>query len=526
MNEEYVCPYCAREHNPQQMLSERVYGVCASCRLPQPLDMLSPPPPHDPSLPSDPFEILVALFGDFTKPMKAVDVTRACQDRRQLYSLRDRIAFPSNEPINAILACVDPSPGYAKQLRIRYRVLGRCGVLVLDTAKDNCFPSPVIMIAPKERFLKISKAHYGHPKGRSSTGAMSVDVTEVVQGAVDLLGGSYLSISRMRLLYPLLGDPCPGYTKDLRIEYEIFGRTGRIERDELHGHLKRRVFIEESPIVSPLIMVESCTYGITPFGKRDKIRSLEREIFDIKAFEHKLLQGEILSVEDAHRIKNKKQPLIDELTMLRNAPTTFLNVTSKMQTIADLSGTSLLLDKLNFDPNAVFGNPLPGIHKLLEVSLVCYGHDSERLTDSVETTKGGYPRNFITNKNAKFFITVEDDPVTGRGLMREAMRFEVNCAAPIIHINRASYGNFEDVSKLIDCTSEVQGRVQGACLCIEEQEDLNKLFTIDPCPGMRKQLRIDYVSRGFIGNIRVREKEGLLAASVSLGYMPIPPKDT
>ena len=65
----------------------------------------------------------------------------------------------------------------------------------------------------------------------------------------------------------------------------------------------------------------------------------------------------------------------------------------------------------------------------------------------------------------------------------------------------------------------------GRSLIIEPTEDLNKLFLKDPSPGKRKQLRIEYVTRGFTGNLRIRELDDRLTAAVELGYPPLPPPD-
>ena len=50
------------------------------------------------------------------------------------------------------------------------------------------------------------------------------------------------------------------------------------------------------------------------------------------------------------------------------------------------------------------------------------------------------------------------------------------------------------------------------------------IFT-DPCPGTRKTLTVEYVTRGFNGNLRIREKDGYLVAALELGYAPLPPRD-
>ena len=49
--------------------------------------------------------------------------------------------------------------------------------------------------------------------------------------------------------------------------------------------------------------------------------------------------------------------------------------------------------------------------------------------------------------------------------------------------------------------------------------------TIAIFSGVRKWLKIHYVVRGFMGTLRVREKNDLLVAAVELGYPPRPPRD-
>lgn len=46
--------------------------------------------------------------------------------------------------------------------------------------------------------------------------------------------------------------------------------------------------------------------------------------------------------------------------------------------------------------------------KLLEIELVCTGHDSENHTDNREMTLMGYPRNVIPGKNGRFVILCYD----------------------------------------------------------------------------------------------------------------------
>jgi hypothetical protein len=158
------------------------------------------------------------------------------------------------------------------------------------------------------------------------------------------------------------------------------------------------------------------------------------------------------------------------------------------------------------------------------VNLFCQGHDSEKYTDSNEMTASGHPRNFITNKSSRYVIVVTDGP-KGKGRMSESLYFETQYSAPIILITRATYGSFDDVTKLVDCTSEVQTHVKGRTLCIERTENLNDMVRRDPCPGTRKKLKIEYTTRGLVGNLRVRELNDHLVATIRLGYPPVPPID-
>ena len=54
---------------------------------------------------------------------------------------------------------------------------------------------------------------------------------------------------------------------------------------------------------------------------------------------------------------------------------------------------------------------------------------------------------------------------------------------------------------------------------------LDKIVSKDPCPGIRKQLRVEYVTRGFMGAVRVREVGDGWISNVELGYPPVPLED-
>ena len=136
---------------------------------------------------------------------------------------------------------------------------------------------------------------------------MSYDVTEIVQGLCDLQGGSFLSISAQYSVKRLFRDPCPAYPKDLRIKYEVCGRTGSVTYNELRGYLRKKVLIQTSPTVAPLIFVVSATYGITPTGRRDRLNFINRQLREIESIEHKKRQGLIISGDEVIIIKKKKR---------------------------------------------------------------------------------------------------------------------------------------------------------------------------------------------------------------------------
>lgn len=75
------------------------------------------------------------------------------------------------------------------------------------------------------------------PNERQFFNISQIDVTEFMQGRVDLAGGKYLYMSRNEPLTNLFGDPCPGREKCLVLQYEIVGTEGRAEAVESDGKL-------------------------------------------------------------------------------------------------------------------------------------------------------------------------------------------------------------------------------------------------------------------------------------------------
>ena len=66
------------------------------------------------------------------------------------------------------------------------------------------------------------------------------------------------------------------------------------------------------------------------------------------------------------------------------------------------------------------------------------------------------------------------------------------------------------VAVVASITSYMEYAILLLLLC---RVNLDKVFT-NPCRGMLKQLKIDYISRGFSGSIRVRERKDLLVATI------------
>lgn len=448
--------------------------------------------------PIHPLEILFATYGDPRDPMSARDVTTALHNMAlDSYWMHDRLIIKSSFKLDVIFGfdpAPGPAPGQVKQLRIRYRMQSTgiqasigsltCtyGNLILGVLPENKLPSMVVLKRPDARYLHIRKATWGHPKGKSSDGRMSIDVTEIVQGFVDLLGGSYLDISALTPLNTLFSDPCPGYLKDLCVEYDISGRARNTVREECRGHLKKRIFIEESPTVAPLLFITQATYGVTPIGRKERLMTIEKELQAIQIIKHRLEMGMQMQPEDVKTLSQEAN-IREERDVFRSVACNFVDVRAKLQRLADSGITSLHLNKDSFDPNAVFGNPTKGVKKILEVSITCSGHDSERYTDSKEMTESGYSRNFITSKSNRYLIVVNDDPITGNGVMRESLDFATHYTSPVILITNAAYGDFSDMKKVIDVTPDIQRLVTGGILCIERTFNLNSYFQQDPCPG-------------------------------------------
>lgn len=161
------------------------------------------------------------------------------------------------------------------------------------------------LFCPTRRDLTILRGSYGHPKGRTTTGRMSYDIREQLQGIVDLNRGSFLYIGAMQPIERQFGDPCVGYVKDLQVEFDIDGRIGYCEVGECQNRLKKAIRIQTSPSVSPMILVNVANYGLTENTIKDRLKYLESSIAKIDILIHRRTVGLPIKVADRQFIKNK-----------------------------------------------------------------------------------------------------------------------------------------------------------------------------------------------------------------------------
>ncbi len=203
---EQYCGCCGVEHKAPELLD--TYYLCAACqnalREPRVLREVWAERPQTCKL-----EICYATYGHSSEPI-AYEVTKSVQSRVDEIWYRDRLQYKKVEDLNKLFGTAagrpeskwDPCPGQNKQLKVRYRLCGLHAQLQLDVMPNGQLTLNFMLIAPKTRYLLINRATYGHPKGLSPQGRMSVDVTEVVQGIVDsgMSGGSHLH-NTSRLLH-------------------------------------------------------------------------------------------------------------------------------------------------------------------------------------------------------------------------------------------------------------------------------------------------------------------------------------
>lgn len=219
---EDFCACCGTMHPKPSLLN--VYNICYSCQntLREPLFLRKR---YENTLQELPLEIIYATYGDPFDVNLAEEVTLRCQQKVLEYPNKDRITFKAHQNLQEFFG-FDPAPGRLKQLRIRYRMDGIFGTVVFNVTAENVLPDWVLLAVPERRLVKIKRASYGHPRGLNEQGRMSFDILELIQGLLDVSGGSYLKITTLQPISQIFGDPCPGYTKDMRLEFEVLSTRG------------------------------------------------------------------------------------------------------------------------------------------------------------------------------------------------------------------------------------------------------------------------------------------------------------
>eukprot|EP01039_Chlorochromonas_danica_P004092 gene4092-4478_t len=533
---EELCGACGMLHSNPDVLD--TYHHCDRCHaVIRPIETLQKRYNTDSKQVSKPgLEVLFASYGDPYSAKTAKEVTRQMKRRLRRKKINNRniqqqpqqqqpiaevdsddednelgdsILFTKSDNANEIFG-FDPSPGENKQLRLRYRLSQtHFAMLILDFNPQGRLPQTFLLTIPKVQYLRIYKAKYGHPKGFSSTGRMSFNVQEILQSLVDQNNGYYLSISCYQSLKRIFGDPCPGYTKDLTIQYEILGKSGEGHYDVIEDCLTKKVYLASIPRIAPILFVKKAIYGMTPRTRKEQLDKLNKEIHQIERLEHLQSQGIILESSD-YKLLLSKNKLMEMKNEILQTPCRFYDITKKIQEIIDIqqkakNQSQLILLSYQFDPNFNFGNPCPGYPKIIEIELDCPGHDSEKLTKSEDMTETGYSTNSITIKQGYFNVLVYDEIETGKGKMQESIEFQINS---------------DNTRYIMDVTANIQALTHGEALTIPKGTNLTKLFRNDPSPGRKKQLRISYISRGYRGNLRIREKDDYLVAGLELGYPP------
>jgi hypothetical protein len=117
--------------------------------------------------------------------------------------------------------------------------------------------------------------------------------------------------------------------------------------------------------------VLSATYGVTPTGRKDRLAFLNKHLRRIESIEHTRRSGLVITGEETIFLKSKPRLKLEKETLM-NAPTKFIDISAKMQTIADKGGITFRLDKVRggllFSLNLSHSRRFPSVH-LIPTSL-------------------------------------------------------------------------------------------------------------------------------------------------------------
>lgn len=76
----------------------------------------------------------------------------------------------------------------------------------------------------------------------------------------------------------------------------MLGREGCITYGEVRGHLTKRLLVQSSPKVAPIMHVAAATYGLTPTARRDRLEAISRELRKVAYIEHRIREGRVVLV--------------------------------------------------------------------------------------------------------------------------------------------------------------------------------------------------------------------------------------
>jgi hypothetical protein len=463
-------------------------------------------------------QVLAASWGDSQDPAFAIDITSHLQSRVDSHGQQDKLWVDVDEDLNVWFGLGLRPAERRNELRLRYEFTHgpaagpnqRCEVrLEEDPARPGYLRQPLLIkVASRRRHVMIHSALYGSQGG----GSGSYNVTELVRGFVDASGGRFLSLQRCNPMAALFGDPCPGKPKVLSLQCETLGDQGHVQAEECDGHLLEPIDIKCASIMSPLVIIERATFGLTTGGIDEQLRKLEKEIMAHVDTQRRKNAGLPVSSTDSAGVEDLGS-LTQELESLLAVEPFYLDVTDHIQRAVDLrEGTSLELLPAD-DINELLGNPCPGHTKQLSIQFLVVGTDvPEQCEPSVSLLRRG-----------KRQALVIDDKL-GRGHLEKVLRICAPKTGPMLEIMTSRYGHCYNPKKTIDVSSQLKSLVEaagGSHLSIGTDVDLTKLFG-DPCVGARKRLTVEYSSRGLHGNLVVPVRGGQLASDILVGHF-LPP---
>lgn len=325
------CAYCGVEHlNPLRCETYRFCHVCekevrSTSFLKMDVEEIGR---------ASPLKILAASYGKKDNASLSADVTEALRNRMSEHAEGLVIDRHTNLPR---LFQVDPAPGKEKALRIRYSMNGRKGELLAEEKKMGYLYDNLLLMQHEEMpMLMIHKATYGHP--HSTTGKL-FDVTERMVAMVDAAGGSYLNIPTKECMRDYFGDPSPGTVKTLTIDYEIVGKSGEVKLYESNGTLKKKLVLDVSPIVAPILLIDSAYFGRTDADNQRRVHELKGMLNDanlLKTLKSSKSTGKLSRQESASLVNHSD--LLQELKNVSEMQDSAINVTYKVQGIVDTKG--------------------------------------------------------------------------------------------------------------------------------------------------------------------------------------------